>query len=147
MPNETNRLSLTEAHRDAIKAANSSWSETDKLYVSVCAALISLTAIFGWDKSGSRIWMGISSFILMCLAINWLILIYHYRDQIRYSLRALSKGQECPEFFGDEYKRVNGYWNDYFIAVVVLLMAVSMLVMVILSRFTNALDWLNKAAS
>ena len=151
MPNETTRLSLTEVYRDAIKAASSSWSETDKLYVSVCAALISLTGIFGWDKSGSRIWMEIAGPLLIALAINWLILISHYRDQILCSLKELSKGRECSEirkFFDNEHNRVHGYRKyDYFIPVVVLLTAVSLLIIVYLSRFPHALDWLNKTAS
>ena len=122
MPNETSQLSLTEIHRDAIKAANSSWSETDKLYVCVCAALISLAGIFGWNKAESTPWMPIAAFLLLVLAVNWMILIHRYRTIIRGSLKALSGGQESPEvkdYFTKEHnKRVRRELSDYLIAVV-----------------------------
>ena len=45
--------SLAEVHENSMKAANASWCETDKLYVSVSSALIALAAIFGRPSSGS----------------------------------------------------------------------------------------------
>jgi hypothetical protein len=150
MPNETPGLSLTEVHRDAINAANSSWSETDKLYISVCVAFITLTGIFGWDKSGSKIWIAFATILLRVLAINWIILISHYRCQILCSLKALSEGNEISDirtFFANEHKRVYGYRNDYLVSVVILLIGVVLLVIIILPSFTHAFDWLNKAAS
>ena len=126
MPNETPQLSLTEIHRDAIKTANSSWSETDKLYVSVCTALIALAAIFG---TGSTTWMIIAAFLLLFLAVNWMILIHRYRGKIRNSLKALSAGQdsrEIKQYFDNEYNRVSKDPSDYLIAIVVLAAALAL---------------------
>src|SRR5262249_46547208 len=110
MPNETPRLSLTEVHQEAIKAANNSWTETDKLYVSVCSPIIALVAIFGRDrdKPDSTTWMAIASLLLIALAINWWILTARYRCKIRISLKELSVGKECSDVkdhFVREYER------------------------------------------
>jgi hypothetical protein len=128
MPNS--QLSLTEVHRDAIKAANSSWSETDKLYVSVCSALVALATIFGWGRPGSEMSMIIVGILLLLLAGNWMRLIRRYREEILDSLKALSKAQDDPEmreYFDNGQNRVRNDWGDYFIAVVVLLMSLSMI--------------------
>jgi hypothetical protein len=90
MPDETFPLSLTEVHRDVLKAANSSWTETDKLYVSVCSALVALAAVFGWGKPGSQISLTIVGVLLVLLACNWMLLITRYRAKILNSLKALS---------------------------------------------------------
>ena len=49
IPASDNRVDgdLTRIYEEAMKAANASWTETDKLYVSVCSALIALAALFG----------------------------------------------------------------------------------------------------
>jgi hypothetical protein len=107
MSNGIPQLSFIEVHRDAIKAANGSWSETDKLYVSVCSALIALAAIFGWGK-GPPISLLIVGLLLVFLAVNWALLIKRYRCIILYSLRALSEGQigdDIKEYFKHELAR------------------------------------------
>src|SRR5215472_8123748 len=122
----TEVLTLTEVHRGAITAANSSWSETDKLYVSVCSALIAVAAIFG-----SGISITIVGVLLLLLAANWIRLIGRYRKKILDSLSALSNVQDGPEtrdYFDKEQKRFKGDWGDYVIAVVVLLMALFLIV-------------------
>src|SRR4029077_734558 len=45
---------LVKVLRDAIKAANASWTETDKLYVSVCSALLAVAKLFGRPEGGSQ---------------------------------------------------------------------------------------------
>jgi hypothetical protein len=119
MPTETPQLNLTELHRDAIKAANSSWSETDKLYVSVCSALIALAGFFGWGKPESKLPLLIVGALLIFLAFNWIVLITRYRYQILRSLSAIYDAQansKIKTYFADERKhfRRESLW-DYFI--------------------------------
>ena len=38
---------LAKVHKEANEAAIASWTETDKLYVSVCSGLIALATLFG----------------------------------------------------------------------------------------------------
>ena len=121
MPGENPQLTLTQVHRDAITAANNSWSETDKLYVSVCSALIALAAIFG-----SGISITIVGVFLLLLAANWIPLIGRYRKKILDALTALSSvqdGAETRDYFDKERKRFRSDWGDYVIAVIVLLMS------------------------
>ena len=130
MPNT--QLSLTEVYQDAVKAANSSWTETDKLYVSVCSALVALATIFGWGRSGSEISMVAVGFFLLLLAGNWMRLIERYREKILDALKGLSKSQDDPEvreYFAKEHSRFeNDSWGDRFIAAVVVLMSLLMIV-------------------
>ena len=122
MPIENPQLTLTQMiHRDAITAANSSWSETDKLYVSVCSALITLATIFG-----SGISITIVCIFLLLLAVNWIRLIGRYRKKILYALTALSGEQgvvETRDYFDKERERFRSDWGDYVIAVIVVLMS------------------------
>jgi hypothetical protein len=109
MPIENLQLTLTEVHRDAMTAANSSWSETDKLYVSVCSALIALAALF----HRSEISMIILGVLLVLLAFNWIRLIARYRKKILDSLRALANvqdGAETRDYFYKERKRFERDW-------------------------------------
>jgi hypothetical protein len=128
MSNEP-QLTLTEVHRDAMTAANSSWSETDKLYVSVCSALVALAAIFSWGRSGSEISMLVVGLLLLLLAGNWWRLIRRYRRKILASLKALSTAQEEPArgYFAGEQERVDKDWGDFYIAIVVILMSLFMI--------------------
>jgi len=130
MPNT--QLSLTEVCQDAVKAANTSWTESDKLYVSVCSALVALAAIFGWGRSGSEITMMVIGLLLLLLAANWWRLINRYREKILDALDALSKSQdvrqEAREHFAKEHSRFEkDSWGDHFIAGVVGLMSLLMI--------------------
>jgi len=138
MPSETPQLSLTELHQDAIKAANSSWTETDKLYVSVCSALIALAAIFGWGKAESKLPLLIVGALLIFLAFNWTLLIRRYRRKILRSLRALYAGQDDPEikaYFAYERDRFQKDPLDYLIVGLVFVAAVALIMIVLLTHF------------
>jgi hypothetical protein len=117
MPVENPQWSLIEVHRDAIRAANSSWSETDRLYVPVCSGLIALVATFGSTIVGV---------LLLLLAVNWVRLMRRYRKKILDSLTALSNaqdGSETKNYFYNEKRRFKSDWGDYVIAVVFILMS------------------------
>jgi hypothetical protein len=133
MPNEKPELSLTDVHRDAITAANSSWSQTDTAYVTVCSALIALTAIFGWDDKKPKIQMAIVGVLLLLLALNWMWLIKTYRREILCSLKVLSEAKSDPGIgvhFNKKRQRFESLCeqcSQYFIAIVVLLASLIMI--------------------
>jgi len=141
MPNEHPPLSLTEVHRDAVKDANSSWSETDKLYVSVCSALVGLAAIYGWDKPWSKVSTTFVGVLLLWLALNWALLINRYRKKICRSLEALSRVQDDPEFrehFCAEQKRFrDDWWLDYLIVLIVSFMSLCLFGLATASRWLD----------
>jgi hypothetical protein len=123
------QLTLTDVHQEAIKAANSSWGETDRLYVSVCSALLAVAGI-GSKESGPKIPIIIIGFLSLILAICWIVLICRYRKKILYSLKVLSEVQDGPrimEYFGEERKRFKKDWKDYLIAMVILGMSLVMI--------------------
>ena len=142
MPAETLQL-LTELYRDAIKAAYSSWSQTDPLYVSVCSALIALSTFLatflGWGKPESQLPLLIVGGLLILLAVNWTVLITRYRHQILRSLRALYKihGEiEIKKYFDREqgHFRKESWW-DYVIVGVVFVAGVIIIMIALPSHF------------
>jgi len=141
MPNKHPPLSLTEVHRDAVKDANSSWSETDKLYVSVCSALVALAAIYGWDKPWSKVSTIFVGVLLLWLALNWTLLINRYRKKIRRSLETLCRVQDDPEIrehFCAEQKRFRRDRLDYLIVLIVSFMSLCMIGLATASKWLDA---------
>lgn len=131
------QLSLAEVHHDALRAANASWSETDKLYVSVCSALVALAAIFGRSASGSSVSMAFVGVLVLLLSTNWMLLIKRYRRKILAALEGLAieyKGSKVGDYFDGEQRRFAGDRNDYSIAVVVLLLSLMMIFYPIVCR-------------
>jgi len=88
--NNKAQLSLADVLRETMTAANRSWSETDKLYVSVCSALVALAAIFGRPTSGSNSSMALVGVLVLLLSINWMFLIKRYWHKILAALERLA---------------------------------------------------------
>jgi energy-coupling factor transporter transmembrane protein EcfT len=116
--------SLADAHKDALTAANNSWTETDKLYVSVCSALIALAALFGHSASGqhSPIPMAFVGILVLLLSVNWMLLIMRYRGKILTALEGLARKHSVSsvrEYYDSERRRFSNDWNDYVVAIIV----------------------------
>lgn len=113
-----------------MKAANTSWSETDKLYVSVCSALVALAALFGHSTSESRSSMAVVGVLALLLSINWMWLIRRYRRKILAALEGLAaehKGSRMGVYFAQERQRFEKDRSDYLIALLVLLLSLAMI--------------------
>jgi hypothetical protein len=116
--------SLAEVHSDAMTAANNSWTETDKLYVSVCSALIALAALFGRSAFGlspprSVALVGI---LALLLSVNWMLLIKRYRRKICTALEGLALKHDVAsvrDYYEKERQRFRHDWNGYVIAIIV----------------------------
>jgi Flp pilus assembly protein TadB len=85
-PTNVTDHSLADAHKDALTAANNSWTETDKLYLSVCSAVIAAAALFGHTPKAVA-FVGI---LVLLLSINWMLLIKRYRRKIIAALGELA---------------------------------------------------------
>lgn len=121
------QLSLSDVLRDTMTAAkNRSWSETDKLYVSVCSALVALAAIFGHPISGSDPSMALVGVLVLLLSINWMFLIKRYRQKILAALERLAiehKDSDLKNYYDGEKQRFKDGKRDYYIAWIVLLLS------------------------
>lgn len=120
-------LGLAKVHEDAMKAANASWTETDKLYVSVCSALIALAALFG--KSDSKVGVSVSlvGALVFLLSINWAWLIRRYRQKILRALDGLSQensDSRISKYYQTERANLKHDMSDYLIVGVVVLASV-----------------------
>ena len=115
---------LAKVHEDAMKAANASWTETDKLYVSVCSALVALTALFGHSAGGPGVsvsWVGV---LVLLLSVNWAILIKRYRRKILFALDGLAQesgDSAIARYYQTERERFKRDWKDYLIVGIVAL--------------------------
>jgi len=128
--NDKPHQSLGELLQGAIGAANASWTETDKLYVSVCSALVALATIFGRSPGGSSSSIALVGLLVLLLSINWMFLIKRYRRKILSALQGLAvehNGSPTGTYFDKEYQRFKKDRYDYLIAIIVLLMSVLMI--------------------
>ena len=82
---------LAEVHKETMKAANGSWIETDKLYVSVCSALIALAALFGSSGHIPGPSLSLVGALVFLLSINWAWHINSYRKEILDALDGLAQ--------------------------------------------------------
>jgi hypothetical protein len=122
--------SLAEILQDSIRAANASWTETDKLYMSVCSALVALATIFGRSPGGSISSMTLVAILVLLLSINWMFLIKRYRRIILDALRGLEKeynGSSVGDYFEKECRYYNDDRRDYLVTVIVFLMSLIMI--------------------
>lgn len=125
--------SLADAHKDALTAANNSWTETDKLYVSVCSALIALAALFGHSDSGqhSPRPMAFVGILVLLLSVNWMLLIMRYRGKILAALEGLARKHSVSsvrEYYDLERQRFSNDWKDYVIAIIVCALSLILIV-------------------
>lgn len=128
---ENPQYSLVEAYRDKLRTANSSWSDTDKLYVSVCSALVALAAIFGGDPSDPPLSVTLIGVLLLLLAYNWWQLVDRYRKKIGAALEGLANeldGTKTGSHFREEQKRFDSDRSDYRIVAVVFLVSLLMII-------------------
>jgi hypothetical protein len=106
-----------------MKAANASWTETDKLYVSVCSALIALAALFGHFAST----VSMVGALVFLLSINWAWLIRRYREKILSALDELAQehgDSRISKYYQAEQRRFEHDRSDYLIVGVVALASV-----------------------
>src|SRR5437773_6260553 len=89
---------LAKVHEEAKKAAIASWTETDKVYVSVCSALIALATLFGEsasknDSASKNPGLSVSlvGALVFLLSINWAWLITRYGKKILSALKGLAQ--------------------------------------------------------
>ena len=126
----TSRPNLAAIHQDAMKAANASWSETDKLYVSVCSALVALASLFSNSTFGSRSSAVVVGLLVLLLSANWFWLIRRYRRKIGAALEGLAsahKGSEAEDYYCEEQQRFANDKSDYLIVLVVFLVSLVMI--------------------
>ena len=129
---------LVEVLQDAIKAANASWTETDKLYMSVCSALVAVATLFGRSPSGWHSSITLLGGLALLLSITWMLLIRRYRRIVGTALERLAAehaGSSLGTYFDEEHKYYEKDLRDYLVAVVVFLMAV---IMTVYSTFSRA---------
>ena len=119
-------VSLIEAYLEQKRTANSSWSDTDKLYVSVCAALVASAAIFGGSVTPPPLSISLVGILLGILACNWWILIGRYREKIASALDGLQKqygNTKTGEHYRQSRARFEQDRHDYRIVMVVSVLA------------------------
>jgi len=122
---------LVEVLQDAIKAANASWTETDKLYISVCSALVAVATLFGRSSAGWQFSMTLLGGLVLLLSITWILLIRRYLRIVRTALKRLAAeyaGSSLGTYFNEEHERYEKDRRDYLVAIVVFLMGVIMIV-------------------
>ncbi len=129
---ENPEYSLVDAFRDNLRTANSSWSETDKLYVSVCSALIAAAAIFGDKGAEPPLTVTFIGVLLLILAVNWWRLTDRYRGKIGSALEGLAKklgdNDETGRHFKQEHERFSADRSDYRIVGIVGVLAVLVII-------------------
>lgn len=95
------RAEYRQVLRDAITQANRSWTATDTLYASLCAAGIGAGS---WLLKDSNT-MGLLSLSIMVLALSgsWIVLIRRYRRKLKSLLERVQKaaepGSELEDYF------------------------------------------------
>jgi hypothetical protein len=116
---------LAKVHVEAMKAAIASWTETDKLYVSVCSALIALATLFVSKNSGLSV--SLVGALVFLLSINWACLIRRYREQILSALDGLAQehgDSRISQYYQAQQLTFEDDKMDYLIVVVVVLASV-----------------------
>jgi Ca2+/Na+ antiporter len=129
-PNGKPHQSLAEILQDAIRAANASWTETDKLYTSVCSALVALATIFDRSPGGSISSMTLVGILVLLLSINWMFLIKRYRRIVLTALQGLETeyhASPAGAYFEKEHRNYHCDLRDYLIAIIVFLMSLIMI--------------------
>lgn len=119
--------SLAKVHEDAMKAANASWTETDKLYVSICSALIALAALFGHSATKPGVSVSLVGALVFLLSINWAWLIRRYRRKILSALDGLAQengDSRISNYYRAERAKFKSDMSDYLIVCVVVLASV-----------------------
>ena len=119
---------LAKVHEEAMKAANASWTETDKLYVSVCSALIALATLFGHSASNPGLAVSLVGALVFLLSINWALLIRRYHEKILCALEGLAQehgDSRISQYYQAQQRRFeHDRWSDYLIVGVVVLASV-----------------------
>lgn len=121
---------LVEVLRDAIKAANASWTETDKLYMSVCTALVAVATLFGRSSGGWQAPMTLLGVLVLLLSVTWMLLIRRYLRIVETALERLANeydGSSLGTYFKEEHEHYKKDLRDYLVAAVVFLMALVMI--------------------
>jgi hypothetical protein len=118
---------LAKIHEEAMTAANASWTETDKLYVSVCSALIALATLFGHSASNPGLAVSLLGALVFLLSINWAWLIRRYRKKILSALKGLAQehgDSRISQYYQAQRRRFKHDRSDYLIVGVVVFASV-----------------------